>query len=71
LLIRNAISNYDKVFETIQNAPDLKRQAKLVDAQIKRIMDSGKLVEGRQFADRRGHFFLIDVENKREMLEFT
>jgi hypothetical protein len=32
-------------------------------------MDSGKLVEGGQFADSRGHFFLIDVENEKEMLK--
>ena len=32
-------------------------------------MDSGKLVEGGQFADSRGHFFLIDVENEKEMLQ--
>jgi hypothetical protein len=50
-------------------APDLKRQAELVDEQIKRIMASGKLVEGGQFADSRGHFFLIDVENEKEMLQ--
>ena len=58
-----------KVFETIQNEPDLKRHAEHIDAQIKRIMNSGKLVEGGQFADSRGHFFLIDVENENEMLE--
>ena len=29
-----------KLFETIQNAPVLKRQAELVDEQIKRIVDS-------------------------------
>jgi len=46
-----------------------KRQADLVDEQIKRIMYSGKLVEGGQFADSRGHFFLIDVENEKEMLQ--
>ena len=59
-----------KVFETIQNAPDLKRQAKLVDEQIKRIMDSGKLVEGGQFADSRGHFFLIEIEMKRKCYNY-
>jgi hypothetical protein len=32
-------------------------------------MNSGKLVEGGQFADSRGHFFLIDAENENEMLE--
>jgi hypothetical protein len=58
-----------KVFETIRSASDLKRQAELVDAQIKRIMESGKLVEGGQFADSRGHFFLIDVENEKDMLQ--
>ena len=26
-------------------------------------------MEGGQFADSRGHFFLIDVENENEMLE--
>ena len=40
-----------------------------MDEQIKRIMASGKLVEGGQFADSRGHFFLIDVENEKEMLQ--
>jgi len=40
-----------------------------VDEQIKRIMASGKLVERGQFADSRGHFFLIDVENEKEMLQ--
>jgi hypothetical protein len=32
-------------------------------------VDSGKLIEGGQFADSRGHFFLIDVENEKEMLQ--
>ena len=32
-------------------------------------MASGKLVERGQFADSRGHFFLIDVENEKEMLQ--
>jgi hypothetical protein len=27
------------------------------------------LVEGGQFADSRGHSFLIDVENEKEMLQ--
>ena len=40
-----------------------------MDEQIKRIMASGKLVERGQFADSRGHFFLIDVENEKEMLQ--
>jgi hypothetical protein len=30
-------------------------------------VESGKLVEGGQFADSRGHFFLIDVENEKEL----
>ena len=32
-------------------------------------MESGKLVDGGQFADSRGHFFLIDVENEKEIIE--
>jgi hypothetical protein len=30
-------------------------------------MDSGKLVEGGQFADSRGHFFLIEIENEGDV----
>ena len=58
-----------KVFETIQNASDLQRHATLIDQQIRKIMDSGKMIEGGQFADGRGHFFLIEVDNERELLE--
>ena len=32
-------------------------------------MNSGKLVEGGQIADSRGHFLLIDVESEKEMLQ--
>ena len=46
-----------------------KDQAELITSQIKTIMDSGKLVIGGQFADKRGHFFVIDVANELELLE--
>ena len=58
-----------KVFETIHKEEDLKRQAELITSQIKTVMNSGKLVNGGQFGDRRGHFFVIDVANKLELLE--
>ena len=58
-----------EVFETIHKEEDLKRQAELITSQIKKIMNSGKLVSGAQFADKRGHFFVIDVENEVELLE--
>ena len=32
-------------------------------------MNSGKLVIRGQFADKRGHFFVIDVANELELLE--
>jgi hypothetical protein len=32
-------------------------------------MNSGKLVIGGQFADKRGHFFVIDVAIELELLE--
>jgi hypothetical protein len=34
-------------------------------------MDSGKLVEGGQFADSRSHFLLIDIENEKEDVTTT
>ena len=42
-----------EVFETIHKEGDLKRQAELITSQIKTIMNSGKLVNGGQFGDRR------------------
>ena len=58
-----------EVFETIHKEEDLKRQAELITSQIKTVMNSGKLVNGGQFGDRRGHFFVIDVANELELLE--
>lgn len=58
-----------EVFETIHNQDDLKRHQDLISSQIKTIMNSGKLVSGGQFSDKRGHFFVIDVENEVELLE--
>jgi hypothetical protein len=58
-----------KVFDTIQSKTDLERQAQLVKEQIKVIMNSGKLVQGGQFADNRGHFFLLDIDNEGELLQ--
>ena len=45
-----------EVFETIHTKEDTERQAELITSQIKTIMNSGKLVIGGQFADKRGHF---------------
>ena len=58
-----------EVFETIHNQDDLKRHQDLISSQIKTIMNSGKLVSGGQFSDKRGHFFVIDVENEVDLLE--
>jgi hypothetical protein len=58
-----------EVFETIHKEEDLKRQADLITSQIKTIKNSGKLVSGGQFADKRGHFFVLDVENEIELME--
>lgn len=58
-----------EVFETIHTQDDLKRHADLISSQIKTIINSGKLVSGGQFSDKRGHFFVIDVENEVELLE--
>ena len=46
-----------EVFETIHKEEDLKRQSELIASEIKKIINSGKLVNGGQFADRRGLFF--------------
>jgi hypothetical protein len=58
-----------EVFETIHKEEDLKRQTELIKSQIKTIMNSGKLLTGGQFADKRGHFFVIEAANELELLE--
>ena len=58
-----------EVFETIHTKEDTERQAELITSQIKTIMNSGKLVIRGQFADKRGHFFVIDVAIELELLE--
>lgn len=47
----------------------MQRQTNLIGQQIQRIMDSGKMIEGRQFADGRGQFFLIEVNNEVDLLQ--
>lgn len=58
-----------EVFETIHKEEDLRRQTELIKTQIKTIMNSGKFLTGGQLADKRGHFFVIDVANELELLE--
>jgi hypothetical protein len=57
-----------EVFETIHKE-DLRRQSELITSEIKKIINSGKLVDGGQFADRHDHFFVIDVATEIELLE--
>ena len=58
-----------KVFETIQNAPDLKRQAELIDEQIKRIVDSvnQQKEDNQQIAELTS--FKLMQKMKKEMLQ--
>lgn len=58
-----------RVFETITTDEEVRKQAASIKAQIEKIMKSGKMVEGGQFGDQRGHFFLIDVDSASELLE--
>ncbi|MGZ5471879.1 MAG: hypothetical protein ACXWE0_09415 [Nitrososphaeraceae archaeon] len=58
-----------EVFETIHKEEDLRRQAELIKSQIKTIINSGKFLTGGQFADKRGHFFVIEAANELELLE--
>ena len=58
-----------EVFDTIHKEEDLRRQTELIKTQIKTIMNSGKFLTGGQLADKRGHFFVIDVANELELLE--
>ena len=58
-----------EVFESVAGDDAVKRIREAARNQIQQIQNSGKLVEGGMFADRRGGFLLLDIDKTSDLYE--
>ena len=58
-----------EVFETVKGDDDVKHIREAVGKQIQQIQNSGKLVEGGMFGDKRGGFLLVDIDKTVDFYE--
>lgn len=58
-----------EVFEKITGNDDVKRIREAAGKQIQQIQNSGKLVEGGMFGDRRGGFLLFEIDKASDLYE--
>jgi len=58
-----------EVFETVKGDDDVRLLRKVVGKQIQQVQNSGKLVEGGIFGDRRGGFLLLDIDEASDLYE--
>ena len=58
-----------EVFDTVKGADDVKQAREAAGKQIQQIQNSGKLVEGGMFGDRRGGFLLLDIDKAVDLYE--
>lgn len=57
------------VFESINEPAAVERVRAIGQEQIQRLQKSGNLVDARVFADQRGGYMLLDVEDGAELQE--
>ncbi len=58
-----------EVFETITNDADVKRLREAAGRQIQHVQSSGKFVEGGMFGDKRGGFFVLDLDKSSDLYD--
>ncbi len=58
-----------EVFEAVTGDAEVKRLREAVGPQIQQIQNSGKLVEGGMFGDKRGGFLLVDLDKSPDFYE--
>jgi hypothetical protein len=58
-----------EAFETIIGDEEVKRVREALARQIQKIQNSGKLIEGGMFGDKRGGFVIVDLDKSSDMLE--
>jgi hypothetical protein len=58
-----------EVFETVTGDAEVKRIREAAGSQIQKAQNSGKLVEGGMFGDKRGGFLLLDLDKSSDLYE--
>ncbi len=58
-----------EVFETVTGDAEVKRLREAVGRQIQQVQNSGKLVEGGMFGDKRGGFLIVDLDKSVDFYE--
>ncbi len=58
-----------EVFDTVTGDAEVKHLREAVGRQIQQAQNSGKLVEGGMFGDKRGGFLLVDLDKPADFYE--
>ncbi len=58
-----------EMFETLTSESDVNRVRGGVGRQIQQVQNSGKLVEGGMFGDKRGGFLVLDIDKSSDLYE--
>jgi hypothetical protein len=58
-----------EAFETVIGEDEVKRVREALGRQVQKVQNSGKLIEGGMFADKRGGFVIVDLDKSSDMLE--
>ena len=58
-----------EMFETLTGDDDVKRVREAAGRQIQQVQNSGKLVEGGMFGDKRGGFLVLDIDKSSDLYE--
>jgi hypothetical protein len=58
-----------EVFETVTGDAEIKRIREAAGRQIQQVQNSGKLVEGGMFGDKRGGFLVLDIDKSSDLYE--
>jgi uncharacterized protein YciI len=58
-----------EVFETLKGKDEVKRVREAANMQLQQVQNSGKLVEGGMFGDRRGGFLILDIDKTLDLYE--
>ena len=58
-----------EVFESVIGDDEVKRAREILGRQIQKAQNSGKLVDGGMFGDKRGGFLVLDIDKSSDMYE--
>ncbi len=58
-----------EVFESVTGEDEVKLLREALGRQIQKAQNSGKLVEGGMFGDKRGGFLVLDIDKSSDLYE--